>query len=182
VDTISIDLSPCASTILVCQVLSAVFLDYFAGKLELDQAARSSKASLQVVASGCALIGEKRRNAGHVPSRRFDLAGFAVGAMERGPASGVLSRGVCFWVWHRTGTFLTGYSLVRHIGRTFWSIMGRQRNFSFADAPLGEALPPTRHFTSKQALAAVRAGAMQCVMRAVLTKTCRVSCRVRRAD
>ena len=161
VDTIGIDLVAMCVNDLICQGAEPLFfLDYFAtGKLELDAAARIIEGiAAGCKASGCALIGgETAEMPGMYSEGDFDLAGFAVGAMERGTAlpEGVQAGDVLLGL-ASDGVHSNGYSLVRRVVEI--SGLSWDDAAPFADAPLGEALlAPTRLYV-KQALAAVRAG------------------------
>ena len=93
VDSIGIDLVAMCVNDLVCQGAEPLFfLDYFAtGKLEARQKPRASSRALQRGCEAVRLRADRRRDgrdARHVfTTGDFDLAGFAVGAMERGARS-----------------------------------------------------------------------------------------------
>ncbi len=160
-DTIGIDLVAMCVNDLVCQGAEPLFfLDYFAtGKLDTDTAARIIEGIAEgCVRSGCALIGgETAEMPGMYPDGDFDLAGFSVGAMERGTAlpEGVKEGDVLLGL-ASDGVHSNGYSLVRKLVEV--SGLGWDDDCPFADGTMGEALlTPTRLYV-KQALAAVRAG------------------------
>ncbi|MBT9383624.1 phosphoribosylformylglycinamidine cyclo-ligase [Pseudooceanicola sp. CBS1P-1] len=161
VDTIGIDLVAMCVNDLVCQGAEPLFfLDYFAtGKLELEQAT----AIINGIAKGCelsgaALIGgETAEMPGMYHKGDFDLAGFAVGAMERGEdlpknvAAGDVLLGLA-----SDGVHSNGYSLVRKIVEL--SGLGWDAACPWGEGSLGELLlTPTRLYV-KNSLAAVRAG------------------------
>jgi len=161
VDTIGIDLVAMCVNDLVCQGAEPLFfLDYFAtGKLELDQAARIIEGIAEGCAqSGCALIGgETAEMPGMYSKGDFDLAGFAVGAMERGTdlPAGVAEGDVLLGLGSN-GVHSNGYSFVRKVVEI--SGLGWDADCPFDEGSLGEALlAPTRLYV-KQCLAAVRAG------------------------
>ncbi len=161
VDTIGIDLVAMCVNDLVCQGAEPLFfLDYFAtGKLELDQASRIITGIAQGCAdSGCALIGgETAEMPGMYHKGDFDLAGFAVGAMERGQdlPKGVRQGDVILGL-ASNGVHSNGYSFVRKVVEL--SGLGWDAPSPFSDGTLGQALlTPTRLYV-KQALAAIRAG------------------------
>ncbi|WP_122076214.1 phosphoribosylformylglycinamidine cyclo-ligase [Pseudophaeobacter sp. EL27] len=161
VDGVGIDLVAMCVNDLVCQGAEPLFfLDYFAtGKLETETAARIIEGIAEgCVRSGSALIGgETAEMPGMYPEGDFDLAGFAVGAMERGTAlpAGVVEGDVLLGL-ASDGVHSNGYSLVRKIVEL--SGLGWDADSPFSEGTLGEALlTPTRLYV-KQSLAAVRAG------------------------
>ena len=161
VDTIGVDLVAMCVNDLICQGAEPLFfLDYFAtGKLDIDEATRIINGiAAGCEASGCALIGgETAEMPGMYHKGDFDLAGFAVGAMERGQdlprdvAEGDVLLGLA-----SSGVHSNGYSFVRKVVEL--SGLGWDAPSPFGDGTLGQALlAPTRLYV-KQALAAVRAG------------------------
>ncbi len=161
VDTIGIDLVAMCVNDLVCQGAEPLFfLDYFAtGKLDVDQATRIVEGIAEGCAqSGCALVGgETAEMPGMYHGGDFDLAGFAVGAMERGAdlPQGVVAGDRLIGL-ASNGVHSNGYSLVRKVVET--SGLGWAEASPFGDGTLGAALlAPTRLYV-KQALVAVRAG------------------------
>jgi len=161
VDTIGVDLVAMCVNDLVCQGAEPLFfLDYFAtGKLDVDQATRIiTGIAAACAATGCALVGgETAEMPGMYHRGDFDLAGFAVGAMERGTdlPAGVTAGDVLLGL-ASDGVHSNGYSFVRKV--VDLSGLGWDAPAPFADGTLGGALlVPTRLYV-KPALAAVRAG------------------------
>lgn len=160
-DTIGIDLVAMCVNDLVCQGAEPLFfLDYFAtGKLDVDAAATIIEGIAEgCKRSGCALIGgETAEMSGMYAPGDFDLAGFAVGAMERGmslPAG--VGEGDVLLGLGSDGVHSNGYSLVRRIVER--SGLAWDAAAPFGEESLGRALlAPTRLYVT-QALAAVRAG------------------------
>ncbi len=165
-DTVGIDLVAMCVNDLVCQGAEPLlFLDYFAtGKLSVDEAVRV----IEGIAEGCrqagaALIGgETAEMPGMYAEGDFDLAGFAVGAMERGQALPIATRpGDVLLGLASSGVHSNGYSLVRRIVAD--SGLGWEAPCPFGDGSLGEALlAPTRIYV-KPALAAIRTGGVRAI-------------------
>ncbi len=160
-DTIGVDLVAMCVNDLVCQGAEPLFfLDYFAtGKLDLDDATTIIEGIAKGCAdSGCALIGgETAEMPGMYHDGDFDLAGFSVGAMERGaelPAD--VAPGDVLLGLASNGVHSNGYSLVRKIVEV--SGLSWSDPSPFGDGTLGAALlAPTRLYVT-QVLAAIRAG------------------------
>ncbi len=139
------------------------FLDYFAtGALDADAAAAVVEGIAEgCIAAGCALIGgETAEMPGFYPAGRYDLAGFAVGAVERermkqpGARPGDVVLGLA-----SDGLHANGFSLVRRIVEREGLDLGGSSPFS--EGALGEALlRPTRIYVSP-VLAALAEGGVR---------------------
>ncbi|MCD2171815.1 phosphoribosylformylglycinamidine cyclo-ligase [Rhizobium sp. C4] len=160
-DTVGIDLvAMCVNDLVVQGAEPLFFLDYFAtGKLDPDQGAAIVKGIAEgCLISGCALIGgETAEMPGMYSKGDYDLAGFAVGAAERGQLlpSEEVSEGDVILGLSSSGVHSNGFSLVRKIVEL--SGLSYDAPAPFApEKKLGEALlTPTRIYV-KPLLKAIR--------------------------
>ncbi len=162
-DSVGIDLvAMCVNDLIVQGAEPLLFLDYFAsGKLEVGTAKRVVAGIAEgCKIAGCALVGgETAEMPGMYEGKDYDLAGFAIGAVER---ENILPRadikeGDTVLGLASSGVHSNGFSLVR-------KIVAKENLTYDAPAPfdhscsLGEALlEPTRIYV-KPALHAVRTG------------------------
>jgi phosphoribosylformylglycinamidine cyclo-ligase len=146
-DTIGIDLvAMSVNDILVQGAEPLFFLDYFAcGKLNVDVAASVVKGIAQgCEEAGCALIGgETAEMPGMYQSGEYDIAGFAVGVVEK---SGIIDGstivpGDAVLGLASSGPHSNGFSLIRRIVE----VSGADLHSPFGQGTLGDTLlAPTR--------------------------------------
>jgi phosphoribosylformylglycinamidine cyclo-ligase len=166
-DSIGQDLvAMCVNDIVVQGAEPLFFLDYYAtGALDVDEAEIVIKGIARACKeSGCALIGgETAEMPGLYAKGDFDLAGFAVGAVERKsllPKTKAMRAGDVLIGVASSGVHSNGYSLVRKVVEVSGVTLDAAAPFA-KGASLGDVLlTPTKLYV-KSALAAIAAGGIK---------------------
>ena len=163
-DGVGVDLvAMCVNDLLAQGAEPLLFLDYYAtGRLEIDAARRVVAGIAEGCRqAGCALVGgETAEMPGMYTDGDYDLAGFSLGAVERGHALPYLDRqaaGDIIIGLASTGPHSNGYSLVRKVVEKSGLAWGDDAPFA-KDRSLAQALmEPTRSYV-KPVLPLMKAG------------------------
>ncbi len=162
-NTVGIDLvAMCVNDLIVQGAEPLFFLDYFAtGHLDVEAAAQVISGIAEgCLQSGCALIGgETAEMPGMYAGDDFDLAGFAVGAAERGtllPRSDMAAGDIIVGL-DSSGLHSNGFSLVRRLLADSASKLDAPAPFETPAATLGEALLTPTQLYVKQLLPSLKA-------------------------
>jgi phosphoribosylaminoimidazole synthetase len=163
-DTVGIDLvAMCVNDLLAQGAEPLIFLDYFAtGKLDVEVAARVVAGIAQGCRqAGCALAGgETAEMPGMYAAGDYDLAGFSLGAVERGavlPRLGDQKAGDVIIGLASSGPHSNGYSLIRRIVERSGLEWSAASPFSDDETLASALLRPTRIYV-RQVLPQIRAG------------------------
>ncbi|MCH4150358.1 MAG: phosphoribosylformylglycinamidine cyclo-ligase [Sphingobium sp.] len=162
-DTVGIDLvAMCANDLIVQGAEPLFFLDYFAtGRLESGIAERVIAGIAEgCKQAGCALIGgETAEMPGMYADGDYDLAGFCVGAVERGQAltGNKVEVGDVLLGLASSGVHSNGYSLVRRLAADKGWKLDRPALFDQDTLLIDALMAPTRIYV-KALLPQIRAG------------------------
>ena len=163
-DTVGIDLvAMCVNDLLAQGAEPLIFLDYFAtGKLDVEAAARVVAGIAEGCRqAGCALAGgETAEMPGMYAAGDYDLAGFSLGAVERGavlPRLGDQKSGDVIIGLASSGPHSNGYSLIRRIVERSGLEWSAASPFSDDETLASALLRPTRIYV-RQVLPQIRAG------------------------
>jgi phosphoribosylformylglycinamidine cyclo-ligase len=161
---IGIDLvAMCANDILAQGAMPLFFLDYYAtGKLDQKMAAAVIAGIADgCIESNCALIGgETAEMPGMYPVGSYDIAGFCVGAAERGNllSPGMPNVGDVAIGLPSSGVHSNGFSLVRKIIEITGQALDGPAPFDTSAHNLGEALMAPTRLYQKAAKIALESG------------------------
>ncbi len=163
-DTVGIDLvAMCVNDLLAQGAEPLIFLDYFAtGKLDVEAAARVVAGIAEGCRqAGCALAGgETAEMPGMYAAGDYDLAGFSLGAVERGavlPRLDDQKAGDVIIGLASSGPHSNGYSLIRRIVERSGLEWSAASPFSDDETLASALLRPTRIYV-RQVLPQIRAG------------------------
>jgi phosphoribosylformylglycinamidine cyclo-ligase len=152
----------CVNDLIVQGAEPLFFLDYFAtGKLETGVAERVVASIAQgCMLAGCALIGgETAEMPGMYAAGDYDLAGFCVGAVERGEqlTGSKVAAGDVLLGLASSGVHSNGYSLVRRLAADKGWRMDRPALFDPERLLIDALIEPTRIYV-KSLLPTIRSG------------------------
>ena len=162
-DAIGIDLvAMCVNDLIVQGAEPLLFLDYFAtGKLESGIAERVVAGIAEgCKMAGCALIGgETAEMPGMYAAGDYDLAGFCVGAVERGEqlTGSAVAQGDVLLGLASSGVHSNGYSLVRRLAADKGWKLDRPALFDADRLLIDHLIEPTRIYV-KSLLPVIRSG------------------------
>ena len=120
-DTVGIDcVAMCVNDIVCCGARPLLFLDYIACGRNVPEkiAAIVGGVAEGCVRAGCALVGgETAEHPGLMPEEEYDLAGFAVGVVDRSQVidNGKMKEGDVMLALPSSGVHSNGFSLVRKV-------------------------------------------------------------------